>query len=439
MINAYLVTFLLAGFGMITGPDNRATQDAPPRPWPITVPEEAFESLGNAGYLAAVLNLLDREKETLAEETYREMYLEFLATNFAYTGEHAQANERSDQAFGSRFAQIGLSKGRVLPPNLRAAPALEAIVEAAKDRRLVMVNEEHRSSVQRAFSNRLLAPLRELGFSYLAVETLSENTSILNEQGYPRLGTGTYTKDPAFGDLIRHALELNFTVIAYEAGPEEMRPRPDDTSPLDRMNRREQAQARNIFKQTFQVDPEAKVLVVGGRDHIAEGTGDQWTPMGGILKTLSGLDPLTINQSVMVEHSDRKFESWAYTAAEKAGWLGQEPVLLMSEQGILWSRSPESLDAYLFHPRTQYVQGRPHWMSMGGLRKPIQFECPPANTPILLQAIVKGEADDAIPLDQAIWWPEQPRPALFLRRGTYILRAIDRDGQIRHSREQQVE
>ena len=74
--------------------------------------------------------------------------------------------------------------------------------------------------MQRAFSNRLLAPLREIGFTHLAVETVAEDPTKLSARGYPTLDTGTYTRDPTFGDLIRRALDLGYIVVRYEAGPE---------------------------------------------------------------------------------------------------------------------------------------------------------------------------------------------------------------------------
>ena len=126
------------------------------------------------------------------------------------------------------------------------------------------------------------------------------------------LTTGLYARDPAFGDLIRRAIGLGYTVLAYEASPQDMRPRPEDRSPIDATNRRERGQARNIFEQTFKKDPDAKVLVIGGRDHIAEAVGEQWKPMGAVLKEISGINPLTINLFTLAEHSQPEFEHWAF-------------------------------------------------------------------------------------------------------------------------------
>ena len=41
------------------------------QPWPIAVARRAFEQKQQAGYLAAVLDLLDREQDALADDAIR--------------------------------------------------------------------------------------------------------------------------------------------------------------------------------------------------------------------------------------------------------------------------------------------------------------------------------------------------------------------------------
>jgi hypothetical protein len=405
------------------------SQDAPVMPWPFAVQREAFEHFGTAGYLPTVLGLLDREKEALASEDMRTLYLDKLGTELAMIGEEQRATRRGDEAFAS--VERGPANAGQLEAFLAShhpVPALKAIVDKARNRQVVMINEEHRSSRQRALAHQLLGPLRDSGFTYLAVETISEDEAALAARGYPVLGTGTYTRDPVFGDLIRRALDLGYVVFGYDAGPEVMQPRPDDQSPLDAINRREHAQAVNIVKRVLARDPKARVLVYAGRDHIAESSNDDWKPMGGEFKTLTGIDPLSINQFSMTERSDPAYESWCFRAVDKAGWLADGPVLLTSKDGTWWSSIPEVLDANLFCPRTRLVNGRPDWMAMGGLRMPYEVEVEKRDEPVLIQALVAGESDDAIPLDHVVWWPGTPRPALMLRPGSYVIRVIDGDG-----------
>lgn len=415
-----------------------AADSAQEIPWPFAITRGALEDDPQSAYLVSVLDLLAREADGRADAELRRFYFDVLATQLAYVGEHTRATKAGDDAYGDVAAQPDAPEGADPLAEYKPAPALDALVEAAASRQLVMINEEHRSSVQRAFANQLIAPLRDLGFNYLAVETLSEDSAPLHARGYPVHATGTYTRDPAFGDLIRRAIDLGYTVVPYEPDRAVMQPRPGDSSPVDAMNRRERGQAENIFARTFANDPQAKVLVFGGRGHIAESRGEQWTPMGFVLAELSGHDPLTIDLFNMVEHSAPQFEHWAFKAVTTAGGTTHGPAVLVNGDGAFWTGKPGSIDVQVFHPRTQLEQGRPHWMRMGGLRKPVTLELPAFDQPALLQAFVANERPNAVPLDQVILWPDRPRPVLLLRPGAYVVRVIDRSGRELHRSEAAV-
>ncbi|MEE8094350.1 MAG: hypothetical protein V3T47_08940, partial [Gammaproteobacteria bacterium] len=218
---------------------------APPqRPWPLAIATKAFEGDRQAGYLSSVLDLLEREQEARDDPNLTNLYLDVLATRLAQVGEHARATAAGDEAYGAVGAKPNRPEGPDPLLGFEPRPAVDAIVEAAAGRRLVMVNEEHRSSMQRAFTNRLLAPLRVQGFDYLALEGVGEDAAALNRRGYPVLSSGTYTRDPAFGDLIRRAIELGYTIVAYEATGDQMESDGGENH-IDRVNRRERAQAVN--------------------------------------------------------------------------------------------------------------------------------------------------------------------------------------------------
>jgi len=391
-----------------------------------------MDSLGTAGYLASVLDLLDREAEAERSEELGALYYDVLATRLAFVGDDEDATRYDDRAFGTPANDGPADAKSALIDAYRPAVALDAIAAAAREHRIVMINEEHRSSQQRAFANQLLVPLREAGYTHLAIETLGETGERLRARGYPVLSSGTYTRDPALGDLVRRALALGYVVIEYEAGPDVSAPRPDDTSPLDAINRRERGQAENIVARVFEQDPGAKLLVYAGRGHISE-SGDEWKPMGSVLKEATGLDPFTVDLTAMVEHSDEKFEHWAFRLLADKNILRDEPILMRAANGEFWSEIPGAFDATLFHPRTQHADGRPSWMTMGGLRSAVRVPIDSPGCTVLLQALVAGENDDAVPLDQAVWWREQAAPTLMLRRGDYVIRAVDRTGAVRQS------
>lgn len=408
-----------------------ATQQAPSLPWPIAETRSTMQAHRESGYLKALLQLTERRAEAAGDSLVRSTYLDVLATTYAYVGAEQLAMQTGDAAFPRKPQPFGNEEERAaFLASVRAAPAISTIVEASAGRRFVMINEEHRSSRQRAFANELLEPLRKAGFTHLALETLTEDPAALAERGYPTMGSGIYTVDPLLGDLVRQALALGFAVLGYEASADERRPRPDDASPLAAINRREAGQARRLFEQTLGADPDARVLVYAGRDHIAEAEADGWTPMGLCLAKLADTDPLTINLMAMTEHSDREFEHRAYRAVEEAGWLDEGPILLKGLGGELWSDAPGVFDAYGLMPRTQRTAGRPDWAQLGGARLPERFEPPAQTAPLLLQALVAGEQAHPVPADQVVWWPGQPVPRLLLRPGRYVLRAVDGDGAV---------
>lgn len=149
---------------------------------------------------------------------------------------------------------------------------------------LVMFNEHHYYPTHRILIEQLLPLFAEAGYSYLGLEALaSGQDSLLNEGIPPTINSGFYTKDPHFANLIRTAQSLGFEFVAYENTNRDMD--------------REEGQAANLVNATFAQDPEAKVLVLAGMDHILEKPtqrGKKW--LGAMLNETYDLDPLTINQ-----------------------------------------------------------------------------------------------------------------------------------------------
>ena len=162
--------------------------------------------------------------------------------------------------------------------------ALNEIADLSKNEQVVMLNELHWLPKHRILASKLLRPLKEAGYNYFAVEgVFLEKDSLLNENKFPVKSTGYYTNEPYFGLLLRKALKLGYEVVAY-----------DD---FDK-NNREEAQALNI-KKIFDKDPDAKVFVYAGIDHVLEHN-PSLKRMAEYFKELSGIDPLTINQAEII-------------------------------------------------------------------------------------------------------------------------------------------
>lgn len=162
---------------------------------------------------------------------------------------------------------------------------LNAIVQEARSRQLVMINENHFYPNHRVLVFDLLDSLKTVGYGYLALEALApEHVEAVNTTRHVDLQTGFYTQEQQYVRLLHKALALGFTLVAYEN--------------IDQAKDREEGQAERLFNNTFAKDSTAKVLVLAGMDHILESptpSGKKW--MATVFKERYGIDPLTINQN----------------------------------------------------------------------------------------------------------------------------------------------
>lgn len=291
--------------------------------------------------------------------------------------------------------------------------ALPLIVEAAAGTRIVILNEAHHSPRDRAFALEVAKALRPLGYTLLAAEAFAnypELTAALAREGFPRLKSGTYLKEPVFGDFVRQALGLGYTPIAYEQGPEQ-RKRGEPGVPG-----REQAQAENLAA-ALRANPGGKLFVYVGLSHVTErpiehGSGRmEW--MAARLKKLTGIDPLTIEQTALAEDSSSRGgrEAWALAAPK----LRRTSVLRLDGHPLAFGLYANAIDLQVLHPPTPLRDGRPSWLEAMG-RRPSAV--PPAlirkGGRRLVQAFLAEEPDDAVPVDQVLVEAGKPVPKLML-------------------------
>src|SRR5580765_5370642 len=139
----------------------------------------------------------------------------------------------------------------------RARPADEVILELAKDRKAVFFNEAHSAPLTRTLTVQLLARLRAEGFTHFAAETLYvKEAEALRKRGYPTARVGFYTEEPIYGEMVRAAQKLGYTIVAYDA---------EDAGIGDA---RERAGAQALYDQVFKRDPNARLVVNAGFGHI---------------------------------------------------------------------------------------------------------------------------------------------------------------------------
>src|SRR5690606_6302236 len=159
-------------------------------------------------------------------------------------------------------------------------PAKDEILKEAARNQIVMFNESHHHPEHRYFVGELLPDLYKLGFRYLALEAFMKPDSLKIRQ-FPTSNNGFYLRDPVFANLVRHAISIGYTVVDYESADSD----------------RESGQAKNLYERTLGKDKEAKVVVLAGYAHIEEEPVQNRRWMANIFKELSGINPLTINQT----------------------------------------------------------------------------------------------------------------------------------------------
>lgn len=353
------------------------------------------------------------------EERYRntplwDEFAQLFGTTYSYVGNYREALAYFDSLAGVKPAGEGSNRlFSTCTPN----DALSVVVQKAANSRAVFINEAHHVPQHRVFTRELLEALYKQGFRYFASETLAEYDASLNERGYPLLKeTGYYTDEPLYGDLIRKALELGYTVVPYESqGMDESQ------------NEREAAQARNLMERVFRNDPAAKLVVHAGYGHIDEQGDGGWLPMAKVFKQLSGIDPLTIEQTSTSERSRVKYESVHYREAVATFEIKTPTIIVCAGKPWVAPASEGHYDLMVFLPRSIYVNGRPTWLALGGERTPyllpraicqLQPRC-------LVQARFADESQDAVPVDRLAVQQKARQVALMLPHGHFSIQVLD--------------
>ena len=337
------------------------------------------------------------------------MLMTFLMERTIELGNYADALRFADFG-GQKFPEDASAAAEL--KDFRPVSALEAIAEAAAARQIVIVNEAHHVPQHRALTAELLRKLKKKGFTHFAAETLFETDVKLNQRGYPIKDTGAYINEPLYGDIVRTALKLGYKVVPYDVafgnGPDA----------------RERGQAENLKKRIFEKDSQAKVLIHVGYGHNSEVTRKNGTKlMAGYLKEFTGIDPLTVDQTAMSEHSAPEYERplYRFVAAQK---YFNQPLVFQNQSREFWTHRNSGRDVTVFHPRSRYTSGRPAWLALGGERKQYRLPKDVCQTErnCLVRARFAAESPDAVPVDQ-IEARTGIKTALMLQKGDFIIEA----------------
>lgn len=298
--------------------------------------------------------------------------------------------------------------------------ALGEIVQRARRTSIVILNEEHQAPRDRAFALQVAQVLRPLGYSILAIEAFhsapdaaerARETKLIADDGYVRLGTGVYTKDPVFADFVRQSLTLGYRPMVYDFVVLKGASR--------EFEQREQGAADNLMSAAFANTPQAKMLIYVGYSHAAEEPVDGMTWLAARLKKMTAVDPLTIDQTTLSPSAFGSNGRSLYAALQTR--MGRRSVVPMLDGKPVKSGDlAPAVDLQVAHPPERLIRGRPDWLvAMGRAAVEVPLRLRPRTGRVLVQAFLAKEAAEAIPIDQVIVTAGHKPPPLLVPSGRF--------------------
>lgn len=400
----------------------------------------------------ALFRILKAEHNDLARYSYLTRLMPHLsAAEQIIAGQLLASSESELGLYDQAVLGFPLKSGALLdlpipePTQWQARDAVATITEMAKSRRIVMLNEAHHNAHTRELTLALLPRLRALGYTYFAAEALGENDPGLARRGYPVDKSGTeYLHEPLYGEIIREALRLGFIVVPY------------DSSEFD-AQARETGQANNLYQRVFEKDPAAKLFVHCGYAHLDKAKdrlGDA-EPMAMRLRTLTGFDPLSIDQTQFLEILTDTADVYHQINARFDPKIPS--VLVNRTTGAAWTARPALYDINVILPASLSLRAfgaedkitgmfprysddpltrndsmlRPGWLTLNGERTPYSITAGMCRSylPCVVEAHYANEPDDATAADRYVFTKLLAQSRLFLRPGQYRIRASDSEGK----------
>lgn len=310
------------------------------------------------------------------------------ATAYSYIGEYKLGLETRDRELKNKSGEPTESHKAVLAPFNNKVNATSYILEQAAKTSIVIFNEAHHNPRHRVFVTILLSELKKLGYTYIGLEALPYSDSNININKYPSVTPISYTNEPCFGNLLREALQLGYTVFPYEA----------DWELQKKGESREELQARNI-KAIIDKYPDKKFVIYCGYDHAIEDSTRNFMvlPMAGRLKKMTGIDPFTIDQVQLTESSSKDYGNRYRKLISH-----NESIVLKDSAGNVFNKAKNNLitfDCNVYHPDTKYINGRPDWLYTKGKKAIYVHDKINIAYPCLVKVYRKKDSDTAVPID----------------------------------------
>lgn len=345
--------------------------------------------------------------------------LQALGTERAFVGDTEGAIAAYDLQDPARGAHRPLKADeRKTIEDSTVEDAVQAIVAAARTRRVVLINEAHHVPMHRAFARKLAIELRKIGYTYLAAETFNDPHEGRTMRGYVDMGFGTYTRDPVYADFVNQAMADGWKIISYEHTTNGM-----TGTPRENIDARELGQAKNLVDRIFAKDKDAKALIFVGYGHLYKSTlPNGMVMMGEHLRRMTNLDMLHVDQTVFHAHPWAAAESPLYEALLAKPHAGN-PFVLRSKDGSypVLQGMEKYTDMQVVFPRYSMRHGRPEWLETLAGRTPrdIPADLLPVAGRRLIQAFRLPGGPHAIPTDNVLVEAGKPVPNFMLPSGDF--------------------
>jgi len=373
-----------------------------------------FITGNNLHYLYPAYQLMGQKEKFIRTFSYP-LYYDLLSQTASFLGDYSAAldyQHRSDTIPPTDVELRQIAKSIQQLKNIKHVDARRYINFVSSQYRVIMLNEAYNKPLHRAFALTMLDDLYNRGFRYLAMEMLNPMTD--QELTKVTYKTGHFATEPVAGEMIRHALDLGYKLVAYE----------DPYADRHSATERDSIEAVNLAK-ILKADPDAKMLVYAGYGRIAKkASSPDYTPMGVAFKRISGIDALSIDQTDMTEESNFPFGKAFYDAYMEKFPVTSPSIALDNDKAVNVTGT-ELYDLAIIHPKTIYMDARPTWLGFANRRRPTYIKT--TNRDIfLVQAYYQYESKgmrpgEVVPADQSYFSTGKGYYTLYLRRGLYIL------------------
>lgn len=343
------------------------------------------------------------------------------ATNFSISGYYKLALETWDKQYSNDTSKKKTvsTEDSTYFKSFKPVNAKEYIINRSKKEKLILINEAHNNSRHRVFTTSLLKDLYNDGYRFLGLEALWDN---LDGKEFPVLKSGFYTKESQFGNLIKEAIDIGFTVFGYEA-----------TSRInDGGKTREKEQAENIAR-LMKENPNAKFIIHCGYEHIVEGTPGikSWEKaMAARLAEMTNINPFTIDQTYYSEKGTQTLNS------PYIGMINLDyPTIMVNDKDETFTvpnNDLKKIDCAIIHPVSKYKNNRPDWLTLSNKRKTLKINSSKIKEyPALVMAYRINEYEkDGIPADIIELHKNSKETNLILKKGFYKIIVKNKDYKI---------